>query len=479
MASVGDDAAPRVLPEVPQMLFSPRALPPRAASLHAMRARRSYNLSTTTQLSSSGGGEAPRHLPPRAATVHLSSQSSGTATQRFMRAAIAANAPLVAVTGGLSFLGAHVVARMLTKGYFVRAIVPQGANVDFLVRLRGAHSRLQVVPVRDPAAEDARSAMLLAFRGVSTVVHAVSFSTHGGTLPKNVASKRIVDALKIALDAASAPGNVVINFIYMSSELCVFDAKQHSKRKTAHLTENDWFDCSKMGRESSHSFAFAHTVAEMRLWARVGKGNLPFNVCSVIPSLVLGPVLSARQVAATPSLNLFNAVANGWVTHVPDVPMSPVDARDVARAVTALTERPNIGGRLLLSAESLTSIELILRAQREFPYYRWPVLSARSAASVLRRRWARGRGHGREREGRRGGDSDAAARRALREAEFAGKDRRGRRYEFSQTRARVELGLKFRAVDDTIGDTLKSLERCDMLQRWHTVGAAHKVGKRL
>lgn len=362
-----------------------------------------------------------------------------------MKAAISAGAPLVAVTGGLGYLGSHVVARMLTKGYYVRTIVPQGANVDFLVNMPGADDRLQIIPVRDPAAEDARSAMLIAFRGVSTVVHAASFSTHGGKLSKNSASKRIVDALKISLDAASAAGNVVINFIYLSSEMTVFDPSQHPRRKTAELNEHDWFDCTRSGRESSNAFAYAHTVAELRLWARAGRGGLPFNVCSVIPSFVIGPVLSARHITSTPSLAFFSSIANGSLTEVPDIPMSPVDVRDVARAITALTERPEISGRMLLCAESLTSIELITRATRDFPDYKWPDVTKKS---FLRRSLGKG---------------DPEALKALRNAEFASKDRRGRRYSFSQDRAQNELGMTFRSVHETLRDTLVSLRRYSML----------------
>lgn len=366
---------------------------------------------------------------------------TGSVPVRFMKAAIAANVPLVAVTGGLGYLGSHVVARMLTKGYFVRTIVPQGANCDFLTRLPGAHTRLQIIPVRDPAAEDARSTMLIAFRGVSTVVHAASFSTHGGLIPKDVTSRRIVNALKISLDAATTPGNVITNFIYLSSELTVFDPRHHSRRKSAQLTENDWYDCSRHSRETTQPFAYAHTVAEMRLWARVGRGGLPFNVCSVIPSFVIGPVFSARQVTSTPTIEFFTTIANGRLTEVPDIPMAPVDVRDVARGITALAERPEISGRILLSAKSLTSIEFIRLLRKDFPSYGWPTLNKQN---IFRRSVVRG---------------DPEALKTLKSTDFAVRERHGRKYAFSQKRAHDELGLVFRPVDETIRDTLASLKR--------------------
>lgn len=391
---------------------------------------------------------SPHHAPyqkPAHAPMQTPAFPTGSAPVRFMKSAIAANAPLAAVTGGLGFLGSHVVARMLAKGYYVRAIVPQGANVDFLNRLNGADTRLQVIPVRDPSAEDARSTLLIAFRGVSTVVHAATFSTHNGKLTKSAASRRIVDALKVSLDAACTPGNVITNFIYLSSEMAVFDPRQHPRRKTAILTENDWFDCSRSNRDSSQAFAYAHTVAEMRLWARVGNGGLPFNVCSVIPSFFLGPVLSHRQVPGTPTVAFFAALADGSLHDVPDFPIPPVDVRDVARAITALAERPQISGRILLCAEALTTHSFLQLARRDFPEHEWPEVYKRN---VFRRPSRRG-------------DPDAV--KALRAADFAARERHGRKYAFSQKRAKEELGLSFRPVHETMRDTLKSLNRFNVI----------------
>lgn len=348
-----------------------------------------------------------------------------------MQAAIATNSPLAAVTGALSYLGSHVVFRMLHKGYYVRAIVPQGAPVDFLMSMPGADTRLQIFPVRDPAAQDGYSSLLLAFRGVSTVVHAVSFSTHAGLVPKAVASKRIVDALKIALDAASAAGNVVTKFIYLSSGMTVFDPSQHTKRHSALLTESDWFDCTRSSsRDHAHAFAFAHTVAELRLWARAGRGSLPFKVCTVVPSFVLGPILSARHVSSTPSVEFLATAAAGKAGSVRDVAMSPVDVRDVARAVTAVAERSEIGGRLLLCASEMSAKEVISVGEQMCDGYAW---------NVGGKRWSWG--------GKVAGH----------DWEFVAKDRVGKRYSFSQTRASEELGLKFRPVEDTIRDTVTSL----------------------
>lgn len=397
---------------------------------------------------------------------------TGSAPTRFMKSALASNVPLVAVTGGLSYLGSHIVARHLAIGHFVRALIPQGANSDFLTNLPGAATRLQLVQLRDPSAPDALPATLIALRGASTVVHAASFSTHGGKLSKHAAARRIVDSLKIALDAASTPGNVVTNFVYIGSEMAVFDPSLHWKKRddgTIHLTEADWYDCSKPSRELSQPFAYAHTVAEMRLWARVSRRTLPFSVCSVIPSFVLGPVLSERHVTSTPSVSFLASAASGSLWQVPDFPAPPVDVRDVAHAVAALSEhhyhrnqyhahdyrRHEVGGRVLLSAESMTAAELIRMSRSDFPQYKWTRVRTNGRFGT---RFGRRRGCG---SARIKGDTEPV--KMFKDAEFACKDRLGLRYSFSRVRARDELGMRFRSVTETVGDTLKSLHEFGVL----------------
>lgn len=53
------------------------------------------------------------------------------------------------------------------------------------------------------------------------------------------------------------------------------------------------------------------------------------------------------------------------------------------------------------------------------------------------------------------GDPDAV--KMFKLADFASADRQGCVYAFSQKRAHEDLGLRFRALNDTLGDTLHSL----------------------
>lgn len=431
-----------------------------------------YLQSIEPEVESKGGAndhnvDGQARLPSRRPTLRIRPLAlpTGPALQRFLKAAVTSNRSVVAVVGGLGYEGSHIVLQHLAAGYFVRAIVPEGANTDFLERLPGALIRLQLIPVRDPSAEDARSKLLLAFRGVSTVIHAPSFSSHySSTQSRSACARRTVDALKLSLDAACAPGNLVTNFIYLSSELTVYDPSKHSRglisltsssRKRVSvpiLTENHWYDVSRRTRGRKRGLAFGQTVAELRLWARCGKTTMPFNIVSLVPSFTIGPILSPGHIRASSGM-VFLANAMNNMRLPPDFAAPVVDVRDIARATVKLTTRPFIGGRILLSAEALTSDELMKRA-RVFMNTRGDSQWKGSRAS---------------RTYKRSDDSGLAsipdAVTYLKDAGVAVRGRIGRKYAFSQTRANQLLGSKFTSVDQTLRDSVQSLERFNVVPK--------------
>lgn len=391
---------------------------------------------------------------------------TGPALQRFLKAAANSNRSVVAVVGGLGFEGSHIVQQQLEAGYFVRAIIPEGANAIFLNELPGAQVRLQLIPVRDPSAEDAKSKLLLAFRGVSTVIHAPSFSAHySSTQSRSACARRLVDALKLSLDAACAPGNLITNFIYLSSELTVYEPAHHNngwglnlasssrgRKGIPTLTENDWYDVSRKSRGRKRAMAFGQTVAELRLWARCGKTTMPFNVVSLVPSLTIGPILSPGHVRASSGIVfLANAVNN--LRLPPDFAAPVVDVRDIALATVILTMRPYIGGRILLSAEPLSSDELEARAKVFTTGLGGTRLKGSRASRTYKRSDDRGLAP----------VPDAVT--YLKDADVAVRGRFGRKFAFSQTRAIQLLGFKFTPVDQTLRDSIQSLERFNVVPK--------------
>lgn len=384
--------------------------------------------------------EAPPPKPISASMSVIPVADGMAASAAFAEVAARNSAPLVAVTGGLSFVGSHIVAELLHRGYYVRTVIPQGAKTDFLFAFPGADRRLQVVAVRDLAAEDARASLLLAFRGAFHVIHAASFGAHSAKLSKQIASKRIVDSLKLVLDVAAVQGTTVRRFLYLSSDSTIYDPLTHPSNEDVTLSENDWFDVARSGRENSEPFPFARTVAEMRLWARFGRSTLPYSVCSVVPSFVLGPVLSERHIISTPNINFVYNVINGSLTTLPNVPTPPVDVRDVAWTFAELLSRIEVSGRILLCAESMTALDIIKRSAAVYPRYPWPALVKKSKWKLFQLK-----------------KDHAEIRKKLKVAEFASSDRRGHQYSLRRTRAVEELGLVFRPVDETLRATMDSL----------------------
>lgn len=354
----------------------------------------------------------------------------------FANTARAAGAPLVAVTGAEYLIGAHVVKQLLERGAYVRAVVTADDGGSFLRRFPSAPNRLQIVTVIDYFSEDedVSRGLKRAFKGACAIVHALTAAPHSNKRKSNVACL-LLDELENVIEAASVRGTSVRRLVYISSELTVYDPTVYSEGDEVCLTEKDWYNMSK-SNSSSNSLAWSHTVAEERLWKSVNQTASMFTVCSVVPSFVLGPILSSSHVEACPSVNFLHCMLSGILPTVPPVPTPPVDVRDLAWACIELIDRPEVSGRILLCAHSLSALDLAAQGAETYPRYPWPTAeSTRSNLPLF-------------------GKSAAQARRLLKDAPFADKARRWQRYSFSQDRARAVLRMEFRPPAETIRDTI-------------------------
>ena len=357
----------------------------------------------------------------------------------FASTARKAGAPLVAVTGAEYFIGAHVVKMLLENGAYVRAVVTADDGGSFLRRFPSARDRLQLITVLDYFSddEDVNKGLRKAFRGANAVVHALAAAPHSNKRKNNLAYL-LVDELERVLEVASIRGSTIRRLVYISSELTVYDPSTHPSGTEVHLTEKDWYDVSQ-SKTGANSLAWSHTVAEERLWNRVTRAALPFTVCSVIPSFVLGPILTPSHIEACPSLHFFYCMLEGVLQAAPPVPTPPVDVRDIATACVQLIDRLEVSGRILLCAESMSALEMAEKGAAIYPRYPWPTTeSTRPNWTIF-------------------GKHSSETRKLLKAAPFAAKNRRWQRYSFRQDRARTILGMDFRTSADTIRDTVDAL----------------------
>jgi hypothetical protein len=200
----------------------------------------------------------------------------------------------------------------------------------------------------------------------------------------------------------------------------------------------------------------------MLLWARAAGDRVPYTMCSVISSLLLGPLLSPSH-SAEPGLKVGADAASGgggllltrraltrfclvatWTKLIADyisrahaIPLLPipvVDCRDVAVGIAKLvSSHDTVCGRVFMSGESTTSVELVSQLRLLYPGFTWPSREVpRWALSPLV------------------GVPWKMSRKGI-------KERYGRRYSLSTRRAVSEVGIKFRCTTDTLRDTVESL----------------------
>jgi dihydroflavonol-4-reductase len=184
-----------------------------------------------------------------------------------------------------------------------------------------------------------------AMAGCSFVAHLAS-PLPAGT-PKN-ADELIVparDGALRALRAAKAAG--VKRFVMTSSVAAIAYGRG---RGVHNFTEADWTDLSKPGLTP---YVQSKTIAERaaRDWVAAEGGAMEY--CSILPSVVLGPVWSADYSA---SVMIIRRLLDGSLGACPDMGFGVVDVRDVADLHVRALKAPNMAGERFIASGRFAKI---------------------------------------------------------------------------------------------------------------------------
>jgi len=334
----------------------------------------------------------------------------------------------VLVTGGSGFIGSRIVEQLLDGGYRVRAaardpekIVAQG----HLTALSGATERLELAAVDLLSPDTVR----LAVMGCEYVIHTASpYVLDVDDVQRDLLDPAVLGTLSV-LEASRAETGLK-RVVLTSSVAAMTD------QADGHLvTEEDWNIRSSPRR---NPYYHAKTLAERAAWDFMGGADLEFDLVAINPFLVIGPSL-------VPSLNTshvsLSGLTNGRVPVILAIPWAFVDVRDVARAHVLAMESPAASGRYLVAAGTRTMRQVLnlLRANGWDQRYRFPRLGMDHGVGVALTRFAANFQH--------------AGTRSYLKTHLGGQMR------FDNTRARDELGLVFRDVNQTILETMEDLDR--------------------
>lgn len=249
---------------------------------------------------------------------------------------------MILVTGGTGLLGSHLLFELLKEDVKVRATKRAGSNtkgVEAIFRFYGdanldKYSRIEWVDADVLDYESLQNGM----RGIETVFHAaayVSFSRKNHSTMWDIN----VDGTKNMLDAALESG--VKLFCHVSSI-----ASLGSGINGSATTESDQWQ-----PDDKHSvYSLSKFRSEMEVWQAAENG---LRTIIVNPSVILGP--GTAQSSTTKIIKL----AERDIPFFTEGMTGYVDVADVASAMVKLSKTDISNQRFIVSAQDITSRELI------------------------------------------------------------------------------------------------------------------------
>ncbi|WP_133915661.1 NAD-dependent epimerase/dehydratase family protein [Streptomyces sp. NBC_00582] len=264
----------------------------------------------------------------------------------------------VLVTGGSGFVAAHLVRRLLERGYRVRTTVRSTANTAKLAPLRALQDA-------HPGRLDLFEADLLQdgsfdepARGCAVVFHVAS----PFLMPEKIkdGQRDVVDpALRGTRNVVAAVdrAQTVERLVFTSTVGAIFGDYADVDRMDGRILSEKYVNTTST--VENNPYHYAKTVAEQA--ARDAEAaQSRWRMVALNPGLILGPSLTPASDSG--SLFLLDELFKGYFFYgAPDFSFTTVDVRDVAAAHIAAAEHPDAHGRYILAAEEMTSFHQMAR----------------------------------------------------------------------------------------------------------------------
>ncbi|AYF97254.1 NAD-dependent epimerase/dehydratase family protein [Protaetiibacter intestinalis] len=256
------------------------------------------------------------------------------------------------VTGGNGFVGSHVVAALLEAGHEVVATVREPddpARTAALRALGDAHPGRLTVRHGELLVEGSFDE---AMDGCDTVLHVASPFLMAEQIsdPQTQLIEPALTGTRNVLGSATRTASVTRVVLTSTIGAMFGDYSDVLEIPDRVLREEHWNSTSTLEREPYH---YSKTLAEREAW-RLHAEQDRWSLVTVNPGLVLGPALAAGSVSG--SLFLFDELIGGTLWFgVPDIAFAPVDVREVALAHVRAAERREVGGRVIVSRDTMVA----------------------------------------------------------------------------------------------------------------------------
>lgn len=329
----------------------------------------------------------------------------------------------VLVTGAAGFIGSNVVRELLAEGAHVRALIRPGEN------LRNLEGLVDVERVEgDVLAPDT---LRKAVKGCDTVFHLAAIYKLWSSDPRSIYEVNIRGSNNMLMTAREAD---VEKIVFTSSIGAV--GIEPGELPATEETPFNWF-------EHKIDYVLTKYISEMNA-LDLARFGLPIVI--VNPAVPFGP----GDVAPTPSGKIVVDVVSGNFPGYIDAGICVVDVRDVARGHVLAARKGKVGEKYILGNQNITIQELAERI-------------ARAAGISMRLRKLPkavmlGYGWAAEKIADRFTHKEPVLTYAMAQttAQYC---------YFDNTKARTELGLSFRNLDETLRDAIAWFQEIGMIKR--------------
>lgn len=284
----------------------------------------------------------------------------------------------VLVTGASGYIASWVVRYLLEAGFTVHATVRNLRDEDkfrHLLALKGTDGGNLRIFEADLLRE---GSFAQAMAGCACVFHTASpFKVQGVKDAQKELIGPAIAGTRNVLDTVGST-DTVIRVVLTSSMAAIYgDAADVLEYPDGTMTEDCWNESST---PTYQSYSYSKTAAEREAWT-LAEAQQRWDLVVINPGFVFGPSLTDRR-DSTSIDTILSLLSGKYKSGVPELYFACVDVRDVARAHVNAWLRPASSGRHILAAETLSMLQ-IASILREHSNRRYPIPTSELPAFLL------------------------------------------------------------------------------------------------